>query len=232
MNSRTSCSWAMLSARSIKFVHCRVHSKRNIAYIRVVLYYLVEPNACNITMKSLRTRRRFLNTITIVCDEYAFNVCSYERAAWSRIATSSVSSSLSLLRDKCSLKTRERICSRTWCKDSDLWSILSFRGVASPLAVPPAGVCGVLLGGIGVFVPSPVPVITKLFIFDKKMCSHDLYIYSQRILILIMTCFNNDNRLILSFILSFRTHTIARGTSWTFRASYFSYNFLILHVKP
>lgn len=116
-------------------------------------------------MKSLETNWRFRNKITTISDEYEFDICSYEKVGWSEIDASSVSSSnsLSLFNDRFSLRTRERICSRTWCKESDLWSILSFRGVASPLAVPPAGVCGVLLGGMGVFVPSPVPVNVVLF---------------------------------------------------------------------
>jgi hypothetical protein len=40
--------------------------------------------------------------------------------------------------------------------------------VASPLAVPPAGVCGVLLGGIGVFVPSPVPIGIEMLLRRRR----------------------------------------------------------------
>lgn len=100
--------------------------------------------------------------IFIWCIGIMLDVCSHYNVGWVEgdSLSSSSSNSSSVSEDKCSLRTKERICSNTWCKES-LCSILSFRGVASPLAVPPAGVCGVLLGGTGVFVPSPVPLNIK-----------------------------------------------------------------------
>lgn len=84
--------------------------------------------------------------------------CNQSTERWLECELFSIESliSLSLLSD-ISLNTNDLICSNIWCKDSDLWSERSVNGVASPDAEPPAGVCGVLLGGIGVFVPSAIP---------------------------------------------------------------------------
>lgn len=187
-------------------------------------YYLTELNS---NMRSLETNWKYRNKITMISDKYEFDICSYEKVGWSEIDASSVSSSnsLSLFKDRCSLRTRERICSRTWCKESDLWSILSFRGVASPLAVPPAGVCGVLLGGMGVFVPSPVPINIILFTLDQR------YSFLYRFSFL----FNLTKDILLWTILLFcllrLTHTITRRTSWPLSTSYFSHNLFILHIE-